>query len=152
MRSTILTLSLLLFALTTTADFLLSNSTICMAAFPFSTCHHGPSVLSGTSNTTAYTCPNLLHALESVYVYNGIAGPNGSPDLWAMPGACGVEGELHFVLDGVTGGYKGFKGEGGEAVADCRVEEGLARGCSQWVGEVFFESQYWCSSASISCS
>ena len=30
-----------------------------------------------------------------------------------MAGACGVEGELHFVLDGVTGGYKGFAGEGG---------------------------------------
>ncbi|TKA69075.1 hypothetical protein B0A55_08133 [Friedmanniomyces simplex] len=114
MRSTTLSLSLTALALSLpiSADFFLSNSTICMGAFPVSNCWHGPTVFSGVSNTTAYTCPKLFHAQASVYVWNGTAGPNGSADLYATQ-PCGVEGEMHFVKDGVTG-YKGLNEGGGE--------------------------------------
>ncbi|TKA74603.1 hypothetical protein B0A55_05437 [Friedmanniomyces simplex] len=116
MRSTTLSLSLTALALSlpASADFFLSNSTICMGAFP---------------SPTAGTAPPA--------------------DLYATQ-PCGVEGEMHFVKDGVTG-YKGLNEEG-EEVADCLEDQSLARHCSQWVGAVFFETQYRCVSGSITCT
>lgn len=147
MRYTILFASLSAFTVLVSADFFLSNSTICMGAFPMQNCWHGPDVFSGVSNTTDFTCPKLMHALDNVYVWNGTAGPQGT-DLHAKK-PCGVEYEMTFVKDGFK--YTALD-KAGQQVADCQEDQSLARHCPQWIGAMFFETQYRCTSDSITCT
>ena len=140
--------ALLALTASVSADFYLSNSTTCMGAFPVSQCYHGPVVFSGLSNITDYTCPKLLKAHDNFYIWNGTAGPTGSPELFARK-SCGLDYEMHFVKEGQQ--YKGQDGSGKE-VATCDVaSEALVTRCPEWIGTVFFETEYLCKS-DIDCT
>lgn len=126
------------------ADFLLTNSSFCMGAFPFNTCKTGPILLTGTSNTTDFTCDRLLHAEDNYYT-NGTVALNGDPFVHADDG-CG-HGKLKFTKDGYDGAYFATDAEG-EHVADCVVDDpGYFRKCNDWVGGFMFSSAYRCTSS-----
>ncbi|KAK5122977.1 hypothetical protein LTR85_003543 [Meristemomyces frigidus] len=157
----------LLAALTTlaSADFLMSNTSICMGAFPFANCYGntyhcprptGPVVITGTSNTTDFTCAKLMHAEDHSYITNGTAGPHGDGVVHSK-NVCG-NGKLKFVqyLNETNGGNATYyaEKEDGTHMADCQqveAAESLSRHCNQWVGALFFTSMYNCT-GTIDCS
>ncbi|WPH01684.1 Hypothetical protein R9X50_00453600 [Acrodontium crateriforme] len=82
----------------TSADFFLSNTTVCMGAFPIDNCYAGVIVLSGTDYNKTYTCNDLWHAQDNAYITQGTAGPFGSWELESSHGVCGSR-NLHFNMD-----------------------------------------------------
>lgn len=83
--------------------------------------------------------------MDHVYVWNGTAGPTESPERFVEQ-PCGVDGELHFVKDGFK--YAALDKDGNE-VAECQDDQSLTRQCSQYIGASKFETQYRCTSSSI---
>ena len=90
-------------AITVSADFLASNTTVCMGAFPFNSCHQGVVVFSGTNNETDYTCAKLTAAEDESYITNGTMSHYGSAEVWSDD-VCG-HGKLRFLKDGLWGYY-----------------------------------------------
>jgi hypothetical protein len=129
------------------ADFFLANSSICMGAFPLDHCSSGPVVLSGVNNVTEFTCPKLKHAEDNAFIWNGTAGPTGSPNLYSH-NPCNDAGDLHFIKDG--SGYFAEDSKGSH-VADCVEDNSFNRSCSVWIGSFFFEVAYRCTS-SLTCT
>lgn len=155
MRTILLTFSTALISLAS-ADFLMSNTSICMGAFPISNCYTGPVVITGTSNTTDFTCPKLRHAEDYSYITNGTVGPHGDNVAWS-DNVCG-NGRLKFVqyYDTENGGNGTYyaEQEDGTHVADCKQvedERSLFKHCDMWIGALFFTSVYNCT-GSIDCS
>ena len=138
-------LFLLLSALVTfaTADFLLSNTTVCMGAFPVSKCYNGVTVLSGTDYNASYTCPHLWNAENDAYITDGTAGPFGSMTLDSEDGICG-SGKLHFVKDKES--YF-VEDKDGNHVGDCVRDASSKRQCSELFGARLFESMFRCTSS-----
>jgi hypothetical protein len=148
-------LIVLVAALTSTvsADFFLSNSTICMGAFPMQGCRSGPNVFSGVSNVTDFTCNKLMHAMDYSYVHNGTAGPTGTPNLYAK-NVCGA-GDLvlskQYDTSGKDAGYVA-KDASGKQVATCQLDPSqFTKHCPVWIGAFFFETEYMCKSDTINC-
>lgn len=145
MRFTVLALLTFLTA-SVSADFLMTNTSICMGGFPFSRCITGPQVIVGVKNNTDFNCDKLMNAEDHSYINNGTAGPYGSPEVWTND-ACG-SGKLKFTWDN----HSYFaEDSNGNHVADCVADSPLARKCNQWVGALFFNATYLCTS-SIDCS
>lgn len=130
-------LALLYYVSVTTADFLISNSTLCFGVPK--NCVRGAQVITGT----AYTCSHLLPAQDSSYIVNGTIGPHGEANLYVKDvcGAGGMnlqkDGEGYFVTDG-----------SGKTVADCSLlATSTTRACNEFVGTVGFRSVYTCTSS-----
>ncbi|KAM3424820.1 hypothetical protein BST61_g6801 [Cercospora zeina] len=148
--------ALLVFMLATptTADFLVSNTTVCMGAFPFSRCTRGVKVLSNVSKTTKdapFTCSHLMEAEDSNFIHNGTMAPfTGSEAVSSVGGICG-SGQLDFVKGGPDGGYT-VNDKDGKKVGDCAPEKDIKKpemeeACDQWVGTLFFASAFKCTSS-----
>lgn len=144
MRPTLsLTLAAATLISTTSADFLISNSSVCMGSFLVRNCYHGVKVLSGIHPKTDYTCSHLIHAQDNHYISNGTAGPHGDDHLISRGGICDSK-NLKFVKDRES--Y--FVNDGDDRhVADCTWDIGLNASCSNWVGGVFFMSMFKCKSS-----
>jgi hypothetical protein len=141
MRASIVA-SITALATTAFADFFLANSSICFGAFPLEHCTIGPNVLTGISNETDFVCPKLMHAEDNAYMWNGTAGPFGSPNLYSN-NPCNNAGNLHFIKDG-----NGYFAEdaSGSTIADCIEDNSFNKSCSVWIGAYFFEVAYKCTS------
>ncbi|KAF2216742.1 hypothetical protein CERZMDRAFT_92814 [Cercospora zeae-maydis SCOH1-5] len=148
--------ALLVFTLATptAADFLVSNTTVCMGAFPFSRCIRGVKVLSNIANDTKdapFTCSHLVRAEDSNYIHNGTMAPfTGGEAVISDGGVCG-SGQLNFVKGGKDGGYT-VNDKDGKNVGDCVPEKDdkkpeLQEACDQWVGTLFFASAFKCTSS-----
>ena len=153
MRSITLALLTALTAALVKADFMLSNTSICMGAFPFQSCISGPLVMTGVKNNTEFNCDKLMHAEDHSYIYNGTwkwnttsNSPSGSPHLYTND-ICG-NGKLNFTWDWDTKTYYGVKD--GSHVAECVQDGSLSRHCNQWIGATFFGSAFRCNST-IEC-
>ena len=147
MQGALLALVIALSALVS-ADFIASNTTVCMGAFPLDSCYRGVVVFSGVKNTTDYTCSKLMAAEDESYITNGTMSYYGGPEVWSDD-VCG-HGKLHFVKDHANyTNYIALDGNGNQ-VADCRNDTSLFKHCSQWVGAFFFQGMYRCTS-NITC-
>lgn len=128
------------------ADFLISNTSVCMGTFFVSQCYHGAKVLSDASDINkTYTCPNLVPAEDDHYIHNGTAGPFGSDNLISDGGICD-SGKLFFEKTG-AGNESGYsvKDQEGKPVAECEWDySGAQKQCNQWVGMLYFASMYRC--------
>ncbi|KAF7191182.1 hypothetical protein HII31_07542 [Pseudocercospora fuligena] len=143
MQLTALTL-LATFLAGVSADFLMSNTSICMGTLMIQQCYHGVKVLSQTNETDngkGYQCNHLVHAQDNNYIHNGTAGPFGSPYVSSDGGICD-SGRLDFVKDGEE--YI-VNDKSGSTVAHCEIEKGnYTQHCNQWVGMLFFQAMYRC--------
>ena len=146
------------------ADFYVSNTTVCMGAGPFlSHCTRGVNVLTNISNGTKdeapFTCSNLIHAEDNNYIHNGTMAPvNGSLYVSSANGVCG-SGQLNFEkdwhgIDGVIGGPGHayiVTDKDGKHVGDCVPEMNATAParhtqCNQWVGVLYFATAFRCNS------
>lgn len=124
------------------ADFFVSNTSVCMGTFIVQSCYIGVKVLSGVNNVTDYTCSHLVHAEDNNYIHNGTAGPWGDGRVSSEGGICD-SGRLDFVKDGE--GYM-VNNPAGEVVGNCVWDNSTVQHCNQWVGMLFFQSMYRCQS------
>ncbi|EME46874.1 hypothetical protein DOTSEDRAFT_33406 [Dothistroma septosporum NZE10] len=145
-----LTTPLLLTALTSlvTADFFISNTSVCMGAFMVQNCYHGAKVLAdATDINKTYTCPHLVPAEDAHYIRNGTAGPYGDERIFSDGGICD-SGKLYFekTYTGQMADERGYsvKNEQGETVADCQWDNSTSRQCNHWVGMLYFATMYRC--------
>jgi hypothetical protein len=143
MRPAKATLLLATLLTSATADFLVSNSTTCTGAFLIAHCSHGVKVLSGVDLKNDYTCDKLVPAENDNYIRNGTMAPQGSPNVRSDEGLCG-SGPLDFVKDGE--GYI-VNDQDGNHVGDCKTDDGMKQECDQWVGMLFFQSIFRCTSS-----
>ncbi|GIZ41957.1 hypothetical protein CKM354_000524000 [Cercospora kikuchii] len=143
-----------IFATPIAADFFVSNTSVCMGAFPLKRCARGPKVLSNISNTTKeapYTCSHLIHAEDNNYIHNGTMAPfTGDLFVSSAAGICG-SGQLDFVKVGNDGGYT-VNDKDGAHVGDCVPEKNITKPewevrCNQWVGMLFFATAFKCTSS-----
>ncbi|KAF2163717.1 hypothetical protein M409DRAFT_25903 [Zasmidium cellare ATCC 36951] len=125
------------------ADFFVSNTSVCMGSFGIAQCYTGAKVLSGTNNKTDYTCSHLVPAQDDHYLSNGTAGPFGSDHLIVNGGLCD-SGKLKFVKDGEA--YI-VNDEDDKTVGNCVWDNSTTRSCNMWVGMLFFQSLYKCTSS-----
>ncbi|KAK4543322.1 hypothetical protein LTR36_005681 [Oleoguttula mirabilis] len=130
--------SLTIFA---SADFLMSNTSICIEAFPLSNWYKGPVVITGTSNVTDFICAKLKHAEDYSYITNGTAGPHGDSVL-RSDNVCG-NGILKFVsyYDADNGGNATYYADATH-VADCKQVEQSEFVSALWAvawNSVFYE-------------
>ena len=136
-----LLLLLLPFALPTTADFFISNTTVCHG-MPMH-CPHGAQVITAGANI-GYTCDGLITAQDNASLRNGTMGPFGSTNLWA-DNICG-SGRLNFIKQLDAPGYD-VQDEAGNAQGECiEAEDELVKNCDLWVTNVLFRSLYRCTS------
>lgn len=143
MRSAI-SILLASFLATASADFYVSNTTVCMGAFIVHNCLDGAKVLSGVSNKTDYTCSHLVPAQDEHYLSNGTAGPFGSLNPVSHGGICD-SGKLKFVKD--KDAYI-VNDENDNHLGDCVSDNStLTRACNMWVGMVLFNTMYKCTSS-----
>lgn len=134
-----------LFALLTitSADFFISRSFVCMGTGLAQNCYYGVKVLSGTSETTDYTCSHLVPAEDRHYIHNETAGPHGSDYIASAGGICD-SGQLKFIKDGEE--YI-VNDKNDQHVGDCHWDNGTSRLCSQWIGMLRFQSMFRCISS-----
>lgn len=139
------TISVLLatFLSTASADFFVSNTSVCMGTFIVQNCFHGVAVLSGVSNKTDYTCSHLVGAQDNHYMSNGTAGPFGSDHMVVNGGICD-SGKLKFLKDGES--YI-VNDANDQHVGDCKWDNGTSASCNMWVGMLYFQSMYRCTSS-----
>lgn len=140
---------------TASADFFVSNTSVCMGARPFfSQCTRGVKVLSNISNNTAdpspFSCSHLIHAEDNNYIHNGTMAPvRGDPYPSSVGGVCG-SGQLNFVRDWESGEYV-VNDVQGNVVGNCVAEKNVTDPemhvrCSQWVGMLYFATAFKCKS------
>ncbi|KAK4627357.1 hypothetical protein CLAFUW4_04165 [Fulvia fulva] len=130
-----------------TADFFVSNTSVCMGTFLVSQCYHGVKVLTdATDFDKTYTCPHLVPAEDHHYIRNGTAGPFGGEKLVSDGGVCD-SGKLFFEKTHTgrsnESGYS-VKDAEGKPVAECEWDNGATKHCNQWVGMLYFASMYRC--------
>ncbi|USW48967.1 hypothetical protein Slin15195_G022860 [Septoria linicola] len=138
------------------ADFFVSNTSVCMGAFLISHCTHGVKVLSNVANDTKeapYTCDHLVHAEDNNYIHNGTMTPFlGDDFVSSASGICG-SGQLDFIKDPASreGAYI-VNDKEGKHVGDCVPEKNasapaIQQRCNQWIGMLFFASAFKCTSS-----
>lgn len=135
-------LTTLLLATIAKSDFYLSNTTVCLGAFPVSQCTIGPQLITpGTDYNATFTCDKLWAAQDNSYVRNGTLGPSGSLHTYSSGDVCD-KGVLRFVKDDEA--YKVQDSTGAE-LGGCVEDVGFNRSCGEFFGRRFFGSTYKCS-------
>ena len=125
---------------TTTADFFISNTTVCQG-LPRN-CPRGAQVI--TSASSDYSCDDLVPAQDNAYLRNGTVGPNGDWNLWTQS-VCDF-GKLKFLRKWEGDGYD-VQDEDGNAQGECtEAEDVMIQTCDLWVTAVMFRTMYRCSS------
>ena len=135
-----ITTALLTLIASTTADFFISNSTVCQGV-P-TTCPHGAQVITATS--TEYNCDALVPAQDNAYLRNGTMGPFGGWQLWA-DNICD-SGRLSLLRRAEDDGYD-VVDESGNDMGECtEALDVSAAACDLWITGIMIRSVYWCSS------
>jgi hypothetical protein len=136
----LMTTLLLSLITTATADFFISNTTVCQG-LPRN-CPRGAQVI--TSASSNYSCDALVPAQDNAYLRNGTIGPFGDWNLWT-PNVCDF-GKLKFLRKWEGNGYD-VQDEAGNAQGECtEAEDELIQTCDLWIIALMFRTMYRCSS------
>lgn len=127
------------------ADFLLSNTTVCMGAFPVDHCYPSVQIMTSTTNLTTSSCHEALVAEDYSLITNGTAGQFGSWALNTTSGTCGTK-DFYFEKDWVnTTNYLVLDMDNNQLAYCTWVNQNnYYIHCNQWVGAVFFTPMYLC--------